>query len=144
AAIPRVQTMEEVVGLAIADRRFELSLMTAFGLAAAILAALGVYGVVSHSVARRGREMGIRIALGATTMDIHRLVFEEGAPPVAIGIVAGLAASLAIGRAMASLLFDVRPADPLVMAGAALTIVVATLAACAAPARRASREILLH
>ena len=144
AAIPRVQTMDDAVGAAIADRRFELSLMTAFGVAAAILAALGVYGVVSYSVARRGREMGIRIALGATATDIHRLVFEEGITPVAIGIVAGLAASLAIGRAMASLLFEVRPANPLVMGAAALTIVVATIAACAAPARRASRAILLH
>ncbi|HEX6463750.1 MAG TPA: ABC transporter permease, partial [Vicinamibacterales bacterium] len=70
AAIPRVQTMADVVGLAVADRRFELSLMTAFGCAAAILAALGVYGVVSYSVARRRRDMGIRIALGATRMDI--------------------------------------------------------------------------
>jgi putative ABC transport system permease protein len=144
AAIPRVQTMDEVVGVAIADRRFELSLMTAFGFAAAVLAALGVYGVVSYSVARRGREMGIRIALGARPMDIHRLVFEEGITPVAIGILAGLAASLALGRAMANLLFDVRPSDPAVMMAAALTIVMATLVACAAPARRASREILLH
>jgi predicted permease len=144
AAIPRVQTMDEAVGVAIADRRFELSLMTAFGLTAAILAALGVYGVVSYSVARRGREMGIRIALGATATDIHRLVFEEGITPVAIGIVAGLAASLVLGRLMASLLFDVRPADPLVMAAAALAILTATIGACAAPARRASRAILLH
>jgi len=144
AAIPRVQTMDDVVGVAIADRRFELSLMAAFGVAAAILAALGVYGVVSYSVARRGREMGIRIALGASALDIHRLVFEEGITPVAIGILAGLAASLALGRAMASLLFDVRPSDPVVMAASALTIVVATLVACASPARRASREILLH
>jgi ABC-type antimicrobial peptide transport system permease subunit len=71
-------------------------------------------------------------------MDIHRLVFEEGITPVAVGIVAGLAASLALGRAMASLLFDVRPSDPVVMAAAALTIVIATLVACAAPARRAA------
>jgi predicted permease len=138
AAIPHVQTMDEVVAVATADRRFELSLMMALGVAAAILAALGVYGVVSYSVARRGREMGIRIALGATAMDIHRLVFEEGITPVAVGILAGLAASLALGRAMASLLFDVRPSDPVVMAAAALTIVIATLVACAAPARRAA------
>jgi len=138
AAIPRVQTMDEVVAVAIADRRFELSLMTVFGFAAAVLAALGVYGVVSYSVARRGREMGIRIALGASAMDIHRLVFEEGITPVAIGIVAGLAASLALGRAMTNLLFDVRPSDPAVMTAAAHTIVIATLVACAAPARRAA------
>jgi putative ABC transport system permease protein len=144
AAIPRIQTMDDVVALAIADRRFELSLMTAFGCAAAVLAALGVYGVVSYSIARRGREMSIRIALGATTSDIQRLLFEEGLMPVAAGVALGLAMSVALARGMASLLFDVRPADPAVMAGAALTIVAATLVACAAPARRASRERLPH
>lgn len=138
AAVPRVQTMEEVVGVAIADRRFELSLMTAFGCAAAVLAALGVYGVVSYSVARRRREMGIRMALGATATDIYRLVFEEGLKPVAAGVIAGLALSLALGRGLASLLFDVRPSDPMVMAAAAVTIVGATLVACVAPARRAA------
>ena len=131
--------MADVVGLAVADRRFELSLMSAFGCAAAILAALGVYGVVSYSVARRRREMGIRIALGATRMDIRRLVFEEGLKPVAAGLVAGVALSAAMGRGLANLLFDVRPTDPTVMIGAALTIVAATLVACAGPARRASR-----
>jgi len=144
AAIPRVQTMDDVVGLAMADRQFELSLMTAFGGAAAMLAALGVYGVVSYSVARRGREMGIRMALGATAGDIYKLVFGEGVTPVAIGIAGGLTASIAFGRVMAGLLFDVRPTDPVVMTIAAATIVIATLLACAAPARRASRDILLH
>ncbi len=144
AAIPRVETMDDVVGAAIADRRFELSLMTAFGCAAALLAALGVYGVVSYSVARRGREIAIRIALGATARDIRRLVFEEGLTPVSAGVLAGLAMSLALGRGMAALLFDVTPTDPAVMAASALTVVAATLVACAAPARRASRETLLH
>jgi ABC-type antimicrobial peptide transport system permease subunit len=88
-AIPRVETMDDVVGAAVADRRFELSLMTAFGCAAAVLAALGVYGVVTYSVARPRREMGIRIVLGATTADVQRLVFGDGLKPVAIGIGAG-------------------------------------------------------
>jgi predicted permease len=136
--IPRVETMEDVVGAAVADRRLELSLMTAFGCAAAVLAALGVYGVVTYSVARRGREMGIRIALGATAADIRRLVFEEGLKPVAIGVAAGLTASIALGRAMASLLFDVRPADPMVMAAASIVVLLATVVACVPPARRAA------
>jgi hypothetical protein len=72
-------------------------------------------------------------------MDIRRLVFEEGLKPVAAGLVAGVALSAAMGRGLASLLFDVRPTDPTVMIGAALTIVAATLVACAGPARRASR-----
>lgn len=137
-AIPRIETMEDVVAGAVADRRFELSLMTAFGCAAALLAALGVYGVVSYSVARRSREMGIRIALGATATDIRRLVFEEGVQPVAIGVAAGLAASIALGRAMASLLFDVSPIDPVVMAAASAVVLLATVVACIAPARRAA------
>jgi putative ABC transport system permease protein len=96
-----------------------------------------VYGVVTYSVARRRREMGIRIALGAATADVRRLVFEDGLKPVAIGITAGLAASVALGRAMASLLFDVKPADPAVIAAASAVVLLATIAACIAPARRA-------
>jgi putative ABC transport system permease protein len=138
-AIPRVEPMDEIVATSVADRRFELSLMVAFGCAAALLAALGVYGVVSYSVARRAREMGIRIALGARPGDIHRLVIAEGVIPVTAGLVAGLAGSILIGRSIASLLFDVRPADPLVMSAAAAIVMVATLIACAAPARRAVR-----
>jgi putative ABC transport system permease protein len=137
-AIPRVETMEDIVAVSVADRRFQLSLMLAFGCAAALLAALGVYGVVSYSVARRGREMGIRIALGARPGDIHRLVIAEGLRPVAAGLTAGLALSWWIGRAISSLLFDVRGGDPMVMSAAAAIVTLATLLACAGPARRAS------
>jgi ABC-type antimicrobial peptide transport system permease subunit len=138
-ALPRVETMDDVVAGALADRRFELTLMTAFGGAAAVLAALGVFGVVTYSVARRGREMAIRIALGATATDIRRLVFEEGLRPVTLGIVVGLAASVGLGRAMASLLFEVAPTDPAVMTAASAVVLLATLVACVAPARRATR-----
>jgi ABC-type antimicrobial peptide transport system permease subunit len=130
--------MDDIVAVAVSDRRFELSLMVAFGGAAALLAALGVYGVVSYSVARRGREMAIRMALGARPGDIHRLVVLEGLLPVGAGLVAGLAVSLAAGRAIGSLLFDVRPGDPGVMLAAAALIAVASLVACAGPARRAA------
>ena len=94
---------------------------------------------MSYSVARRAREMGIRIALGARPGDIHRLVIAEGVAPVLAGLAAGLATSIPIGRSMASLLFDVRPADPLVMTAAAAIVVTAGMVACAAPARRAAR-----
>ena len=137
-AIPRVQTMDDIVALSVTDRRFELSLMVVFGCAAALLAALGVYGVVSYSVARRGREMGIRIALGARPGDIHRLVVLEGLLPVAAGLAAGLALAWGAGRAIGSLLFDVRPGDPGVMLAAASIVTATTLLACAGPARRAS------
>jgi putative ABC transport system permease protein len=138
-AIPHVQTMEEVVDVSLADRRFELTLMIAFGAAAAVLAALGVYGVVAYAVARRGREMAIRIAIGATAADIRRLVLAEGLKPVAIGIAVGLTGSVLLGRAMASLLFEVTPVDPAVMAAASAVVVAATLVACIAPAARAAR-----
>jgi predicted permease len=137
-AIPRVETMDDIVAVSVADRRFELSLMTAFGCAAALLAALGVYGVVSYSVARRGREMGIRVALGARPGDIYKLVVLEGLLPVGAGLVAGLAVSWAGGRAIGSLLFDVHPGDPGVMLAAATIVTAASLVACAGPARRAA------
>jgi putative ABC transport system permease protein len=138
AAIPRVETMADIVGVSVSDRRFQLVLMVAFACAAALLAALGVYGVVSHSVARRGREMGIRAALGARAGDIHRLVIAEGLAPVAAGLIAGLALSMWIGRAISASLFDVRPGDPLVMLGAAAIVAGTAALACAGPARRAS------
>jgi putative ABC transport system permease protein len=130
--------MADIVAVSVADRRFQLVLMVAFGGAAALLAALGVYGVVSHSVARRAREMGIRIAMGASPRDIRTLVVLEGLLPVAGGLAVGLAASLGVGRAIASLLFDVRPGDPGVMLAAAAIVTAASLVACLAPARRAS------
>ncbi len=141
-AIPRIETMDDVVGAAVSDRRFELSLMMAFGCAAAVLAALGVYGVVTYAVARREREMGIRVALGATAGDMRRLVFEEGLKPVAAGVAAGLVTSLALGRAMASLLFEVSPSDAAVMGTAAGVVLAATVIACVAPARRAAHAVL--
>ena len=116
--------------------------MIVFGCAAALLAALEVYGVVWYSVARRRRELGIRIALGASPSDIHRLVIGEGLAPVALGLAIGLCLSLALGRAIASLLFEVRPAEPVVFAIAPFLIMVAALVACLAPARRAAMSPL--
>jgi predicted permease len=137
-AIPRVESMDDVVGAALADRRFELSLMTAFGGAAFVLAALGVYGLVTFAVARRAREIQIRVALGATSRDIRRLIFEEGLTPVATGIAVGLPLSVALGRAMASLLFDVGPANVEVMAAASALVLLATVVACVPSMRRVS------
>lgn len=138
--IPRVQTIGDLVDRAVARQRFELTLMLLFGAMAATLAALGVYGVVSYAVTRRRREMGIRIALGATPAAIERLVFFEGVAPVAVGLAIGLAAAIPIGRAISGALFGVRAADPIVMAAATTVLVVAALGACAAPAYRAARR----
>ena len=138
--IPRVQTIAGLLDRAVARQRFELTLMLLFGAAAATLAALGVYGVVSFAVTRRRREMGIRIALGATPAAIERLVILEGVSPVAAGLGIGLAAAIPIGRAISSALFGVRAADPIVMAAASAVLAIAALGACAAPAYRAARR----
>jgi predicted permease len=136
--IPRVQTMEDVVARAVGDRRFELSLMMLFGTSACLLAAMGVFGVVSYSVAKRRREMGIRVALGASPSNIRRHVVGEGLLPVGLGVAVGLAASLGLGPSMASRLFEVRPGDPLVMASAAAVLLTAAVMACLGPAHRAA------
>jgi predicted permease len=138
--IPRVQPMADLVDRAVARQRFELTLMLLFGAAAATLAALGVYAVVSFAVTRRRREMGIRIALGASPTAIERLVVLEGLTPVAVGLAIGLAAAVPIGHAISGVLFGVRPADPMVMAAAGAVLVIAALGACAAPAYRAARR----
>jgi putative ABC transport system permease protein len=138
-AIPRVETMGAAVALSVADRRFQLELMIAFGGAAALLTAFGVFGVVSYSVARREREMGIRIALGAAPRHIQRLVITEGVLPVVAGLGVGLVLSGWIGSALAASLFAVRAGDPLVLGAATLTLLLATFAACAGPAIRATR-----
>ncbi|HET7217390.1 MAG TPA: FtsX-like permease family protein, partial [Vicinamibacterales bacterium] len=136
--IPRTRTMTDIVDAAVADRRLELTLMMLFGAAAALLASLGVYGVVSYAVTSRAREMGIRTALGATPAQIRRMVIGEGMLPIATGTVVGLAASWPMGRAMSSLLFGVGAWDATAVAGAAAVLVIAALAACAAPAYRAA------
>jgi ABC-type antimicrobial peptide transport system permease subunit len=141
--IPQTQTMSQIVDRAVADRRLELLLMGMFGSAAAILAALGVYGVVAYSVASRTREMGIRAALGATPFDIRRQVVAEGVLPVSVGLVVGLLASWPIGRAMASVLFQVRPAEPLAMVGVAAVLIASAVIACLGPARRAAGSTVL-
>jgi putative ABC transport system permease protein len=137
-AIPRIETLDDIVDASIADRRFDLSLMLAFGCVAALLAGLGVYGAVSYSVARRGREMAIRIALGARSRDIHRLVLADGLAPVVVGLVAGIVLSWIAGRAMGSLLYGVRPGDPAVTAAGVIVVAVAALVACVGPARGAA------
>ncbi len=110
-----------------------------FGLLALTLAAIGIYGVMSNSVARRTREIGVRLALGAQAADVRRLVVGQGMAMVLVGVVTGLAAALAIMRMTESLLFGVSAADPLTYtAVAALLVGVAALAAYI-PARRATR-----
>jgi putative ABC transport system permease protein len=132
-------TMEQAVSDSVSQPRFYMVLLGTFAGIALLLAALGIYGVISYSVSQRTRELGIRVALGATRRTIMRLVVGQGVWLAVVGVVIGLAASLALTRALASLLFGVGKVDPLTLAAAPLTLLIAALLGCYVPARRAAR-----
>ena len=136
---PRFRTIEEIKAASLADRRFTLWLLGTFGVAALLLAALGIYSVTAYSVARRTREVGIRMALGAQPREVLGLVLAEGTRPVAAGAVVGILSALALTRLMRSLLFGVAPGDPQTVAAVALLLGVIALGACLVPALRATR-----
>ena len=131
--------MQEVLDQSVAQRRFQMRLAAVFAATALLLATLGIYGVVSYSVARRTNEMGIRIALGAQAHQLYRMVLRQAMTPVVLGLVAGLAGAVAAGRVLASLLYQVSPRDPELFAAAALLLAAVGVAASFLPARRAVR-----
>jgi len=134
-----VATMTELVGRSAAPRRFVMRLLAGFAAAALLLAAVGLYGVVSHGVGQRTREIGIRVALGARRADVMRLVFSSGAATVGAGLAVGVAAAVALMRFLRSVLYEVSPSDPVALAGAAVVLALVALAAHWLPARRAAR-----
>jgi predicted permease len=138
-AISPARTMEQILEASVASRRFQMYLAVAFGLSALALASLGIYGVISFTVARRTSEMGIRIALGARGSQLVGMVVRQGMIPVAAGLAAGVGCSLAIGRLIASQLYAVAPNDPLSIAGVVMLLLVVALCACWIPARRATK-----
>jgi putative ABC transport system permease protein len=133
-----IRTMQEVLEQSVAQRRFQMRLAAAFAATALLLAALGIYGVVSYSVARRTNELGIRMALGAQAPQLYRMVLLQAMAPVALGLLAGLAGAFAAGRVLASLLYQVSPRDPALLASAAALLGAVALAASFLPARRAA------
>ena len=137
--VARVSTMEQLMADSLARTRFSTTLLAAFATLALLLAAIGMYGVISYTVTQRGQEIGIRMALGARPHDAVILVMRQGAIPVLAGILAGLAMSLAGTRALGSLLFGVSPTDPLTFAGLSLLLAAVAFAAIFVPARRAAR-----
>jgi predicted permease len=140
-AIPveRLRSMRQIVAATLAPRRFQMLLVALFAAAALLLVCLGIYGVVSYSVARRSPEIGLRMALGAGAPDLYRLVFLTGLQPVVLGLAAGVVAALALSRVLGSLLFGVSPFSPLLYAAAAAGLLLVAAAACWLPARRAVR-----
>jgi putative ABC transport system permease protein len=137
--VTRVRTMDEVAGQSIAQPRFRAELVGAFATLASVLASVGVFGVLAFSVSQRTREFGIRMALGARSADVLRLVLRGGLKIAAAGLAIGVAAAVALTRFLESLLFGVTPLDPISFLAAAALLLVLALAACAAPAMRAAR-----
>ena len=135
----QVKPLEDYVAASLAERIFTLGLLALFGILALGLAAVGIYGVVSYVAAQRTREVGIRVALGASRGDVLAMVMGQGLPPVGMGLAAGFAASLLLTRLLASLLFEVHPGDLATSAGVALLLASVALLACYLPARRAAR-----
>ena len=138
-AIMRPWTMAEIVDESVATRRFQMYLALAFAMCALLLASLGVYGVISYTVARRTPEIGIRAALGASARELMLTVLARGMRPVVLGAAVGLAGALLASRAIASQLFQVAPWNPPTFAGVPLLLVSVALAACWRPALRAAR-----
>ena len=136
--LPELRTMQEVLAESLAQRRFQMLLILAFAGTALLLAALGIYGVVSYSVTRRRSEMGVRMALGAAAPDLCAMVIRQAMIPVAIGLLAGLATALAIGRVLASLLFEIGPRDPIIITTVTGLLLAIALVASFVPARRAA------
>jgi putative ABC transport system permease protein len=134
-----VRMMDEVLLRSIAPQRFQMLLLTLLAGIALVLAAVGIYGVISYSVTQRTNEIGIRMALGATRGDVLRLVLSQGGAIVACGLVLGFAGALALTRTISGLLFGVGPADPMTLGAVALLLTIVALIALAGPARRASR-----
>jgi putative ABC transport system permease protein len=135
----KLQTMQQVVSAATRERRFNLALMVFFASTALGLTMIGIYGVVAFLVGRQIREIGIRLALGASRTDILRLILQQGMKPVVAGSLAGLVGSLLAARAVASQLYSVLPWDPLTFAVISALVFFVALLACWLPARRAAR-----
>jgi putative ABC transport system permease protein len=137
--VSRIATMQEVVNASVSTRRITLVLLGLFSGLALVLAAIGIYGVISYSVAQRAREIGIRMALGAQRGDVLRLVLAQGGKISIAGIAFGIAASLALTRLMDKLLYSVSSVDPPTIAVVAFALALIAMAASYIPARRTLR-----
>jgi putative ABC transport system permease protein len=137
--VTQVQTMDDVVAGATARPRFTLVLLATFAVVALVLAAVGIYGVISYAVSRRTHELGVRMALGATPGTVVRLVIGQGMRVAGAGMLVGLAGALGLARLMTNVVYGVRVTDPLTYVGVAVLLGLVALAASYVPARRATR-----
>jgi predicted permease len=137
-SVPVMRSLGGVLADSVANRRFEMDLLMLFAVSALLLAGLGVYGVVTYSVVQRNHEIGLRLALGAQRSNIYSLVLRDGMLPVLVGAVAGVAIAFGFARVVGSLLFEVSPYNPAIVAAAISVLAAVGIAACLLPARRAA------
>jgi putative ABC transport system permease protein len=135
----KVHTMTEILSASVSERRFNLMLMALFAGLGVVLAAVGIYGLMAYAATQRTREIGIRMALGASRGSIMRLMLGECVTLVGLGVVVGLVAAYGLTRLMGSMLFEVRPTDPSTFIAVSLILAVVALLASYLPSRRASR-----
>jgi putative ABC transport system permease protein len=135
----KFQTVQQVYSASLGSRKFNVMLIGFFGVTALLLAAAGVFGVMAYSVSRRTREFGVRVALGATSGDVLRMVLGQGMRTILMGVAIGIGGSFALTRAVSSLLFGVTATDPVTFAAVTLLLVAVALLACYIPARRATK-----
>jgi putative ABC transport system permease protein len=137
--VSQVRSMDQLLGNALAQRRLTLVLLASFAALALLLAAIGIYGVIAYSVRQRTHEIGVRIALGARSADVLRLIVGQAMKLVIVSVALGLAGAFALTRWMATLLFNVQPTDPLTFASIAALLTLIALLASWIPARRATK-----
>jgi putative ABC transport system permease protein len=138
-AVGQARTIDELIGRSTADRRFTMSLFIAFAALAMLLAAIGLYGVVSYAVSQRTAELGVRMALGATGADVSRLVVMQGLKPAIAGVAIGVVGAVFASRLLRTMLFGVTPVDPLTFAVVPPALLAVAALACYVPAMRAVR-----
>jgi putative ABC transport system permease protein len=138
-AVENPKTLEQIRGDSLASRTFAMQLLVGFSLVGSVLTLVGIYGVLSLSVAARRRELAIRTAVGAGQQDIRNLVFGEGFRLIAGGVLAGIAAAIVLSRVLGSFLFEVEPGDPVTLIGVGLLFASVALLACWVPVRRAAK-----
>jgi len=137
--VSNVQTLNQVISDSLSERRFSMIVLGAFATVALLLASLGIYGVISYLVGQRTHELGIRVALGAGRNDIIRLVLSHGMKMAIAGVAVGLVAAFGLTRLMSTMLFGVKPTDPVTFGIIALVLMIVALLACYLPARRATK-----
>jgi ABC-type antimicrobial peptide transport system permease subunit len=137
-AVANIRLMDQIADASVATPRFGLFLVGLFAALALTLAAIGIYGVISYSVSQRTHEFGMRIALGAESWDVLRLVLAQGLKLAILGVALGVVCALALARILANLLYEVSAADPITFATVSLGAIAIAVLACYVPARRAT------